>query len=64
MGAPSQSQGKAIGRYVLYDEIAAGGMATVHLGRLMGAAGFSRLAPIGMGKKIVAAERVSPDMWR
>src|SRR5688572_6265039 len=46
MGAASQSQGKAIGRYVLYDEIAAGGMATVHLGRLMGAAGFSRTVAI------------------
>jgi GalNAc-alpha-(1->4)-GalNAc-alpha-(1->3)-diNAcBac-PP-undecaprenol alpha-1,4-N-acetyl-D-galactosaminyltransferase len=29
-----------------------------------GAALFSRVATIGMGKKIVAAERVSPDMWR
>lgn len=46
MVVPSQSQGKAIGRYVLYDEIAAGGMATVHLGRLMGAAGFSRTVAI------------------
>jgi eukaryotic-like serine/threonine-protein kinase len=46
MAVPSQSQGKAIGRYVLYDEIAAGGMATVHLGRLMGAAGFSRTVAI------------------
>lgn len=46
MGGAAQSQGKAIGRYVLYDEIAAGGMATVHLGRLMGAAGFSRTVAI------------------
>lgn len=38
--------GKTIGRYVLYDEIAAGGMATVHLGRLLGAAGFSRTVAI------------------
>jgi serine/threonine protein kinase len=31
-----------IGRYALYGEIAAGGMATVHFGRLLGPVGFSR----------------------
>jgi serine/threonine protein kinase len=30
------------GRYVLHDELASGGMATVHIGKLIGAAGFSR----------------------
>ena len=30
----------------MYDEIASGGMATVHIGRLMGAAGFSRTVAI------------------
>jgi serine/threonine-protein kinase len=34
------------GRYVLLDEIAAGGTATVHLGRLVGGEGFSRLVAI------------------
>ncbi len=34
------------GRYVVHDELAAGGMATVHLGRLLGAAGFSRSVAI------------------
>src|SRR4051795_8708007 len=34
------------GRYALYDEIAAGGMATVHLGRLLGPVGFSRTVAI------------------
>jgi serine/threonine-protein kinase len=33
---------RIIGRYALHQEIAAGGMATVHLGRLLGPAGFSR----------------------
>lgn len=33
-------------RYELYDEIARGGMATVHLGRQLGAVGFSRLVAI------------------
>jgi len=46
MGAASAIPGKVIGRYVLYDEIAAGGMATVHLGRLLGAAGFTRTVAI------------------
>lgn len=35
-----------IGRYLLFDEVASGGMATVHLGRLLGAAGFSRTVAI------------------
>lgn len=33
---------RSIGRYVLYGEIAAGGMATVHFGRIQGAGGFTR----------------------
>ena len=35
-----------IGRYAVHDEIAAGGMATVHLGRLLGPVGFSRTVAI------------------
>ena len=35
-----------IGRYALFDEIAAGGMATVHIGRLLGPVGFSRTVAI------------------
>jgi serine/threonine protein kinase len=37
---------KVIGRYALYGKLAAGGMATVHFGRLMGPAGFSRTVAI------------------
>ena len=37
---------KIVGRYALCDEIASGGMATVHIGRLLGAAGFSRTVAI------------------
>jgi eukaryotic-like serine/threonine-protein kinase len=33
---------QVVGRYVLYGAIASGGMATVHFGRLVGAAGFAR----------------------
>src|SRR5271163_3372743 len=35
-----------VGRYAIYDRIAAGGMATVHLGRLIGERGFSRTVAI------------------
>jgi serine/threonine-protein kinase len=35
-----------LGRYELHDEIAVGGMASVHLGRLYGGAGFSRVVAI------------------
>ncbi len=43
---------KVLGRYALYGEIAAGGMATVHLGRLLGPIGFS---------KTVAIKRLHPQ---
>src|ERR1041384_6587728 len=33
---------RLIGRYALFGEIASGGMATVHFGRLVGPVGFSR----------------------
>ncbi len=42
----SSSNGRLVGRYVVHDRIAAGGMATVHVGRLLGAAGFSRTVAI------------------
>jgi serine/threonine-protein kinase len=35
-----------IGRYVLHDEIASGGMASVHYGRLVGAGGFAKTVAI------------------
>jgi serine/threonine-protein kinase len=35
-----------VGRYSLHEEIASGGMATVHLGRLAGAEGFSRTVAV------------------
>lgn len=37
---------RTLGRYVLRDEIASGGMATIHLGRLLGSAGFSRTVAV------------------
>jgi eukaryotic-like serine/threonine-protein kinase len=37
---------RTIGRYVMYDQIGSGGMATVHFGRLRGVAGFARTVAI------------------
>jgi serine/threonine protein kinase len=51
----SSTRGRPFGRYVMYDEIAAGGMATVHFGRLRGERGFSR---------VVAIKRLHPQYAR
>lgn len=37
---------RVVGRYAIFDELAHGGMASVHLGRLRGAAGFARTVAI------------------
>src|SRR5213078_4910121 len=37
---------RVVGRYALHAEIASGGMATVHFGRLLGPVGFSRTVAI------------------
>jgi eukaryotic-like serine/threonine-protein kinase len=37
---------RVVGRYVVYHELATGGMASVHIGRLMGPVGFSRTVAI------------------
>ncbi|AUX23239.1 uncharacterized protein SOCEGT47_037620 [Sorangium cellulosum] len=47
------SQPRRVGRYLLRGPIASGGMASVHLGRLVGEAGFSR---------IVAIKRLPPEL--
>jgi eukaryotic-like serine/threonine-protein kinase len=46
LGAMRQTQSRVLGRYVLYDRIAAGGMGAVHLGRLLGPVGFARTVAI------------------
>jgi serine/threonine-protein kinase len=48
----SGGQSEVFGRYVLHAPVARGGMATVHIARLVGAEGFSR---------IVAAKRLHPQ---
>ncbi len=47
-----------VGRYLLFDEIASGGMAAVHFGRLVGDVGFSRTVAI---KRLHAAHARDPD---
>src|SRR5258706_15756665 len=42
----AEAFGRSVGRYVLHGEIASGGMATVHFGRLIGPVGFSRTVAI------------------
>src|SRR5262245_27999675 len=42
-----------VGRYLLHRKIARGGMATIHIARLLGDVGFSR---------IVAAKRMHPEL--
>ncbi len=37
---------KVVGRYALYSELASGGMATVHIARLLGEAGFARTVAV------------------
>jgi serine/threonine-protein kinase len=49
---------RVLGRYALYGEIAAGGMATVHFGRLIGPVGFSRTVAI---KRLHAQYAKDPD---
>ncbi len=46
MTQPSATVESRVGRYAVHAEIGAGGMATVHLGRLVGARGFSRTVAI------------------
>ncbi len=42
----AQRPARIIGRYALFADIASGGMATVHIGRLLGPVGFSRTVAI------------------
>ncbi len=46
MAAVDRSPIRVVGRYALYNEIAAGGMATIHLGRLLGPVGFARTVAV------------------
>jgi len=43
---PWSADRRQVGRYLICGEMASGGMATVHLGRLLGPAGFSKIVAI------------------
>lgn len=43
---PETPSVRFLGRYALHDELASGGMATIHLGRLLGPVGFARTVAI------------------
>ncbi len=45
-GAEASGRDRVVGRYVVHDAIAAGGMATIHVGRLRSVGGFSRTVAI------------------
>src|SRR3954465_12708508 len=49
----SEHHSITVGRYLLHRKIARGGMASIHIARLMGDVGFSR---------IVAAKRMHPEL--
>jgi serine/threonine-protein kinase len=49
---------RKLDRYAIFDEIASGGMATVHLGRLLGPVGFTRTVAI---KRMHAHLATEPD---
>ncbi len=46
MTAAERGPLRVVGRYAVYNEIAAGGMATVHIGRLLGPVGFARTVAV------------------
>src|ERR1700674_5122680 len=46
MGSPDPQLPHMLGRYALYEKIASGGMASVHIGRLVGPVGFARTVAI------------------
>ncbi len=46
MGMADPSLPRMVGRYALYDRFASGGMASVHIGRLVGPVGFARTVAI------------------
>jgi eukaryotic-like serine/threonine-protein kinase len=56
--ADSAAEIRVVGRYALHGELAAGGMAAVHLGRLLGPVGFARTVAI---KRLHSQHARDPD---
>ena len=55
---PTHLPSRVLGRYAMYEQFAAGGMATLHYGRLLGPSGFSRTVAI---KRLHAHLAEDPD---
>jgi hypothetical protein len=54
---------RVVGRYALYGQIASGGMATVHLGRMLGPLGFSKVVAIKRMHDEIANDRELVTMF-
>jgi serine/threonine-protein kinase len=52
----SRVRPRIVGRYAIYDKIASGGMATVHIGRLLGPVGFARTVAVKCMRSEVAED--------
>ena len=52
-----------LSRYMLFGQIASGGMATVHVGRLLGATGFSKIVAIKRLHREYASETEFAKMF-
>lgn len=74
MSAPADAEDTSprpvarIGRYLVFDEIASGGMATVHFGKLEGASGFARVVALKRlhaqyAKTSEAASMLRDEAW-
>ncbi|MGC4090705.1 MAG: protein kinase [Polyangiaceae bacterium] len=61
--SPSTRPYRTVGRYRVYSELASGGMATVHLGCLLGPGGFSKLVAIKCLHQEFAAETEFVSMF-
>lgn len=66
LGDPDRTAGLrlVVARMVRFRKFVSSFMPDVILGFQSGAALFSSIATLGKGTKVVAAERVSPDMWK
>lgn len=58
VGEAARQEPTVVGRYAIFDRIGVGGMATVHLGRLLGGAGFARTVAI---KRLHAQFALDPE---
>jgi serine/threonine-protein kinase len=61
MGDANPARVAIIDRYALYAEIASGGMASVHLGKLLGPAGFARVVAVKRLHSHLARRRGPPS---